>query len=304
MSLGVDQTENRYCKDADEGYFHAFVKQGSGQRGKMIKRIIKLLIATAFRGVERIGFFFRHDNDKPGTCVVLMYHDVTVANYRRFVRQMEKLAQLATPVATDSISELKKGKHYVAVTFDDGFASTIETVLPVLTHQAIPATFFIPTAYLGKEAAWITNIDRWQRVGHIITADSLRLLCKHKYVTIGSHGVNHRRLTELKDDEVREELTESKRLLENITGKDVKGHSFPFGAYNDSHITMARKAGYDHVFTIDSTVAIGVGKEFVIGRIEVDPTDWPLEYRLKLLGAYRWLPTAFALKRKISACFN
>jgi peptidoglycan/xylan/chitin deacetylase (PgdA/CDA1 family) len=233
----------------------------------------------------------------PGTCVVLMYHDVTAENYHRFVRQMEKLAQLATPVGTDSISELQKGKHYVAVTFDDGFASTIELVLPGLTHKAIPATFFIPTAYLGKEAAWIANIDRRQRVGRIITADSLRLLCKHNYVTIGSHGINHRRLTEMKDDEAREELTESKRLLENITGKEVKGHSFPFGAYNDSHITMARKAGYDHVFTIDPTVAIGGGKEFVIGRIEVDPTDWPLEFTLKALGAYRWHPYVSRLKK-------
>jgi peptidoglycan/xylan/chitin deacetylase (PgdA/CDA1 family) len=234
-----------------------------------------------------------------GTCVVLMYHDVTSANYHRFARQLEKLAQLAAPVATDSISELQKGKHYVAVTFDDGFASTIELVLPVLKHMAIPATFFIPTAYLGKEATWITDIDRRQRVGRIITADSLRLLCEHNYVTIGSHGINHQRLTEMKDEEVREELAGSKKLLENITGKDVKGHSFPFGAYDERHVTMAHKAGYDHVFTVDPAIATGGYMEFVIGRIEVDPTDWPLEFTLKFLGAYRWQPFVSRLKKRL-----
>jgi peptidoglycan/xylan/chitin deacetylase (PgdA/CDA1 family) len=282
-----------------EGNFQAIVWQRRfGQRGKVIKRIIKLLIAIAFRGFEKLGALFCLTNNKPGTCVVLMYHDVTAANYHRFVRQMENLARLATPVATDSISELLKGKHFVAVTFDDGFASTIEMVLPFLENMAIPATFFIPTAYWGKEAAWITNVDRRKRVGRIITADSLRLLAKHKYVTIGSHGINHRRLTEMKDDEAQSELAESKKLLENITGKAVKGQSFPFGAYDDRHVAIARKAGYDHVFTVDPTIVNG-GGEFVIGRIEVDPADWPLEFTLKVLGAYRWQPFVSRLKKRL-----
>jgi hypothetical protein len=34
-----------------------------------------------------------------------------------------------------------------------------------------------------------------------------------------------------------------------------------------------------------------------IGRIGVTPHDWPLEYRLKVIGAYQWLPLAIAAKR-------
>ena len=268
----------------------------------MIKRIIKLLIAIVFRSFERIGVLFGYVNDKTGTCVVLMYHDMMPANYHRFVRQMDMLAQLATPVATDSIMALQNGKHYVAVTFDDGFASTIELVLPILTAKAIPATFFIPTAYLGKNAVWITNINRRQSVGHIITADSLQVLSRHNYVTIGSHGINHRRLTEMMDDDARKELAESKNKLENITGIDVKMHSFPFGAYDDRHVAMAREAGYNHVFTVDPTVVSGTGKEFVIGRIEVDPTDWPLEFTLKASGAYRWQPCISRVKKFLGQC--
>jgi hypothetical protein len=39
--------------------------------------------------------------------------------------------------------------------------------------------------------------------------------------------------------------------------------------------------------------------EFVTGRIDVQPTDWQIEFRLKVLGAYRWLPHAFAVKRAL-----
>jgi len=36
-----------------------------------------------------------------------------------------------------------------------------------------------------------------------------------------------------------------------------------------------------------------------VGRVRVDPTDSPIEFRLKLLGAYRWLPLAFSWKRRL-----
>ena len=87
--------------------------------------------------------------------------------------------------------------------------------------------------------------------------------------------------------------------LENITGKEVKAHSFPYGDYEDRHVAMARKAGYDHVFTVDPTVVTGVGETFVIGRVQVEPTDWPLEFKLKVLGAYRWHPYVSRLKKRL-----
>lgn len=265
----------------------------------MIKRIIKLLIAIVFRSVEKIFTFFRNDNDKPGTCVVLMYHDVTPVHYKRFIRQMEILLQLAIPVATDSISGIKNGRHHVAVTFDDGFASTIDLVVPILTSHAIPATFFIPTAHFGREAAWITDQNRRKSIDFIITAKNLKLLSKNKGVTIGSHGMNHLRLTEITDDEALKELSESKKQLENITGKEVKAHAFPYGAYEDRHVAMAGKAGYDYVFTVDPTVVTGVSEAFVVGRAQVEPTDWPLEFKLKVLGAYRWHPYVSGLKKRL-----
>ena len=226
-----------------------------------------------------------------------MYHNVAASQGHLFVRQMEKLKKFATPIATDSISKLKKDRNYVAVTFDDGFALTIDVVFPVLNKMSIPATFFIPTAYLGKEAMWITDNRRRQCVGCVITAEKLKQFSEHSFVTIGSHGIKHVRLAEVRDSEASEELAESKKQLENITHKAIKTHSFPFGSYEVRHVTMARNAGYDRVFTVDPTISFGTDEEFVTGRIEVDPTDWPIEFMLKLAGAYRWQPYVSHLKK-------
>lgn len=269
----------------------------------MIKRVVKLLIAVAFRVIEKLMAIF-HRHKIPGTCVVLMYHSVSPAQRQRFVRQMEKLVKLTTPVATDSIKDLQEGNHYTAVTFDDGFASTIDTVLPVLKQKAIPATFFIPTAYLGKEATWIAEVKRRNRVGYVVTAAKLKQLSEHSCAAIGSHGIKHIRLTEMNDADANKEIAESKKLLEDITGKDVKTHSFPFGDYNGRHVTMAQNAFYNRVFTIDPTVSFGTQEEFMTGRVEVDPGDWPIEFTLKLLGAYRWHRYAVDLKKRIFNMFH
>jgi peptidoglycan/xylan/chitin deacetylase (PgdA/CDA1 family) len=270
------------------------------RQGKVLKRIVKFLIALAFRGVEKTTALFRKGHEKPGTCVVLMYHDITPQKYDRFIRQMKEMIQLARPVSACSIKSLQKGTHHVAVTFDDGFAETLELVQPVLAEMTIPATFFIPSAHLGKEADWISDMNRRRSVGPIITAERLKSLAEQNGVTIGSHGMNHRRLTELTDQDAWIELSESKKQLENITGQDVKIHGFPFGAYDDRHVAMAQEAGYDHVFTIDPTVAVGNVTDFVIGRVEVDPNDWLMEFKLKVLGSYRWHPYVSVLKKRFS----
>jgi hypothetical protein len=37
----------------------------------------------------------------------------------------------------------------------------------------------------------------------------------------------------------------------------------------------------------------------VAGRVAVSPGDWKLEFRLKLRGAYAWLPVAIKVKAQV-----
>jgi hypothetical protein len=75
--------------------------------------------------------------------------------------------------------------------------------------------------------------------------------------------------------------------------------SFPHGEYNQTHVQLARQAGYERIFTIMPLLAFSEPQEFVTGRVWTAPTDWRLEFRLKMMGAYCWLPFVFSLKRKI-----
>jgi hypothetical protein len=75
--------------------------------------------------------------------------------------------------------------------------------------------------------------------------------------------------------------------------------SFPYGGFNDAVIEGCREAGYERVFTALPVFAFSQPGEFVCGRVGAAPTDWPIEFRLKLAGAFRWLPYAYDLKRHV-----
>ena len=120
-----------------------------------------------------------------------------------------------------------------------------------------------------------------------------------KLVSIGSHCVSHRDLRFVDEDSSREEIIGSRIALENIIDQKVELLSFPHGGYNDRCIDFAYQAGYERVFTIQPTVGLISPNEFITGRVNVSPDDWPLEFHLKLMGAYRWLPWAYSIKKKI-----
>jgi len=108
-----------------------------------------------------------------------------------------------------------------------------------------------------------------------------------------------KRPSETLDEAAKRELAESRANLEKMLNEEVRLFSFPYGDFNKKLVLWCRESGYHRVFTISPTLAFSNPEEFVTGRIEVEATDWPIEFRLKVLGAYRWLPLAFALKQKI-----
>jgi peptidoglycan/xylan/chitin deacetylase (PgdA/CDA1 family) len=263
-------------------------------------RILKLVISMGFYVGCRIWSWNCRIKRKklPGTCVVLYYHAVTSKQRSKFARQMDDLIRYAKPVLADTTNPLKSGVHHAVVTFDDGFQSVFENALPELIQRKIPSTIFIPTGYLGRHAEWDSDPESQDCHEKIMTVDQLRKL-PSDLVSIGSHTVTHHRLPLLGEEEARRELVESRQELESILGCDTKLFSFPYGEYNRVLIEWSRQAGYKRVFTILPILAFSEPEEYVTGRIMVTPTDWRLEFRLKLLGAYCWLPLAFALKRKM-----
>ena len=273
-------------------------------RGRF-KRLIKLVISMGFFVASSCWKLFCRltGGRQRGVCVVLYYHAVPPEFRRHFARQMDILLSCTKPVAAGVQLPLPDGGPYSAVTFDDGYESVIENALPELRERRIPCTIFVITEALGRWPTWLTGPDSDRELhGRVLSADQLRRLSSDM-VTIASHSMTHPKLTSLSQQEASKELVGSRLKLEEMLHKQVRLFSFPYGAFNKELVRWCREAGYERVFTILPVLAFTDSQEFVTGRVWVEPTDWPLEFRLKLLGAYRWLPSAFALKQKLLSSF-
>jgi peptidoglycan/xylan/chitin deacetylase (PgdA/CDA1 family) len=257
----------------------------------MIKRIVKLIISLAFWAIDYIknsllSFLGRKN---PGTCIVLYYHLVKDTERSRFAHQMDMLLRLAMPISLEGQPKIQSGIHYVAVTFDDAFRDSLYNALPEMEKKNIPVTVFVPTGCLGLSAPWL-SVDEYEVHGGIVMVkEELREMAKNPLVSLGSHCITHKALPSLNDAEAKEEIFRSKADLEKILGNEVMSLSFPHGAFETKILEWAQDAGYSHVYSVEPLPAFLHPDEYVTGRFRVDPTDWGMEFRLKVLGSYRWL---------------
>ena len=254
-------------------------------------RLLKLLIALVYYAINRLWQVFR----KPPaySLLGLCYHEVTAQQQARFIRQLDLLEKYTKPVFADA-ARLSAQPNRVAITFDDGFASLLEQALPALSQRQMPVTLFIPSGCLGVRPAWLKpNHANSNEI--IMTATQLQAFSSEQ-VLIGSHAMNHLKLTQLSAAQSQQELTTSRQELESLLGRPVQLLAFPYGYYNQAVLQQAAQAGYLRCFAADPCVA---ESDFLMGRVTVSPDDWQLEFYLKIQGAYAWLPLAIAWKNQI-----
>lgn len=263
------------------------------------KRLFSCFISLNVYCADRVANFLSRavGRSAHATSTILYYHSVPAEQRCRFAKQLDVLLRCVTPIALDHAKQLHRAGHCVAITFDDGFENFYSVALPELNLRSLPSTVFVISEAVGKTFGRVGQMER------VMTVQQLRALPK-ELVLIGSHTASHRRLTDLAESDAREELIRSKMQLSQMLEREISLFSFPFGAYNSRLVELCSETGYDRVFTTIPELASCDESKFAMGRVRVDPTDWPLEFRLKLAGAYRWLPLMIALKRKVIPLFS
>jgi peptidoglycan/xylan/chitin deacetylase (PgdA/CDA1 family) len=258
------------------------------------KRILKCGISLGVFAFSTIrAFLVRLAGKTPqGSCIILYYHSIPPEHRAEFAHQLDLLLRIARPIAITGEVMLNPGARNVGITFDDALENVVTCALPELKGRGIPSTIFVISEAIGKNFGAPGCLEK------VMTLEQLRKL-PDDLVTIGSHTSTHPFLPSLSKEDARRELTQSRVELKKILDREIPLFSFPFGGFTEELVALCHEAGYQRVFTTLPKFAFKHADEFVVGRVRVDPTDWPLEYRLKLAGAYRWLPLAFAFKQKI-----
>lgn len=90
---------------------------------------------------------------------------------------------------------------------------------------------------------------------------------------IGSHTMTHPLLPQLSDDELRNEIGLSRKILRDLTSSDVPGLCYPNGDYDSRVSAAAREAGYTYACTTvpGQNRPVTESGRMELRRINIDP---------------------------------
>jgi len=138
------------------------------------------------------------------------------------------------------ISFPKKNKKIV-ITFDDGFADNFLFAYEILKNLNIPFIIFLTVKFIGTEKLFPRYKDKEK--DRFLNWNEVIEMFKNG-VEFGSHSLTHPDLTKLEKEKIEKEIIDSKKIIEDKTGKEVKFFCYPYGFYNKEVIEIVEKAGY------------------------------------------------------------
>ena len=171
-----------------------------------------------------------------------------------------------------------------AITFDDGYLSVYDHACPMLSERNMTATVYVVVDSLGGVNEWDKRAGDCEE--KMMSAAQARELAEAGF-EIGSHTLTHPRLSALDDDQLRAEVADSKRKLEDVIGREVTSFSYPYGDFDTRALAAVAAAGYTNaVATRLGCVVPGTGL-FEIPRVNVRWNGFGWQLNRKITRAMR-----------------
>jgi peptidoglycan/xylan/chitin deacetylase (PgdA/CDA1 family) len=172
---------------------------------------------------------------------------------RRFAQQMDWLERrglrgVGVGSLTDAMAE-DAGRGLVGITFDDGYASVLESALPELKRRDFGATVFILSERLGGTNDWDAG-PTWPLLG----ADEVRTLAAAG-IEIGSHGSTHVRLAGAPAEQLASEVHASRLKLAALVGTEIRGFAYPYGSFDGAARRAVRDSGYHYACAVGAPLS-------------------------------------------------
>lgn len=136
------------------------------------------------------------------------------------------------------IASASLSQGIVSIAFDDGWQSIADKALPLLSKMNIPTTQYIITEASDKQVPLYMPMDTlrdFKQAGH----------------EIGSHTLAHCDQTQLPNDEILKNASDSKSALEARDLGPITSYAYPYGTYDDNTQLLVGRV-YPYVRTSDA----------------------------------------------------
>jgi peptidoglycan/xylan/chitin deacetylase (PgdA/CDA1 family) len=192
--------------------------------------------------------------------VCLCYHSVDPTlpfglHPDTFERHLAWLSETCEIIPLRAVPDAVRGSALaqpaVAITFDDGYADNYTAAFPLLLKYEIPASLFLTTGFVERDAAIIARFEQLRRTEGIrpLSWGQVSELAASG-IEIGAHTHGHPNLIRLDRAAVERELRVSKTILEDRLGAPVDSLAYPYGKprrhFDRGAVELACAAGYTY----------------------------------------------------------
>ena len=163
------------------------------------------------------------------------------------------------------------GDDTLSITIDDGYKDNLEAVNILCKHD-LPFTLYVTANTLDTR--------------DYLSSSDIRSLSNLNNCEIASHSYDHIRLGTLDNQKILYQLTESKKVIEDIIGYSINGISYPSGSYNDYVVSTLASLGYEYAACSIKGKNDKDTNRFLLRRSEVIRSDTLPSITKKINGYY------------------
>lgn len=167
---------------------------------------------------------------------------------KQFVRL---LIEAECPPAYDFMFPEGRSKALI-MSYDDGPVSD-QRLITIFNNHGIKGTFNLNSGVFGTEIDWLKTGDTPH--SYVAAEDVPAVYAGHE---VASHTVSHPNLTGLTDVVARAEILNDIAALEALTTADITSFAYPFGAWNETVLSILREAGISNARTTQNTYHFGL----------------------------------------------
>lgn len=149
-------------------------------------------------------------------------------------------------------------KKALTLSYDDGISQD-KHLIALMNHYKVKGTFNLNTGLLGDED-WLIQpgID----VSHYKISKET-IFREYSSQEIAVHTMTHPNLTTVPQNMASYEISQCKKILEEIMQTPVTGMAYPFGTYNSNVISAAKCCGITYARTVKSTYTFSLPDNFL-----------------------------------------
>ena len=234
--------------------------------GKSVAYAIRRLLPRK-DGAIILAYHSIDDTDDPYTVSPGMF-EWQLGEIRRQGLRVVKLAELEKMLEAGHVES-----RTVVLTFDDGRRDNYVHTFPILKRFAMPATIFSVTGIIGS------GFKGSSGEVPVLTEAQMRDMHDSGLVDFEPHTESHPNLKKIPIDDVRREVTTSKRMLENMLGRPCPYFAYPYGRHTQEIRRVVRESGIRlAVATHAGFVTLG-SERLALPRNDIRPDVTPAQFK-------------------------